>query len=83
MSMYVHLRMSSICLCMSMSCNVYVYRLISDARERERLERHAALREACSAGDAARVRQLVKQLGRDAATVINMTPDAQTTLLYK
>ena len=55
----------------------------TDARERERLERHASLSEACSAGDAARVRQLLRQLGRDAATVINMTPDGCSTLLYK
>ena len=57
--------------------------LTADARERERLERHAALREACSVGDAARVRQLLRQLGKDAATVINMTPDGSSSLLYK
>ena len=56
---------------------------VSDARERERLERHAALREACSAGDVARLRQILKQLGKDAATVVNMTPDGCSTLLYK
>ncbi|XP_017772148.1 PREDICTED: leucine-rich repeat serine/threonine-protein kinase 1 isoform X5 [Nicrophorus vespilloides] len=54
----------------------------ADAREKARLDIHAALRDACSKGDASSVHHLVSSLQKDAELIVNMAPTGSNTLLF-
>ncbi|XP_041989151.1 leucine-rich repeat serine/threonine-protein kinase 1 isoform X2 [Aricia agestis] len=53
-----------------------------DAQERERLSQHAALRELVQRGDAAALRDKLRDMGTAAGIVANLTPAGTNTLLY-
>ncbi|KAG8224988.1 hypothetical protein J437_LFUL005999, partial [Ladona fulva] len=59
-------------------------RLISnDEKERQRQERHTALRNACTQGEPPSViRAMVQGLGQEAELIINMAPNGSNTLLF-
>ncbi|XP_031347203.1 leucine-rich repeat serine/threonine-protein kinase 1-like isoform X2 [Photinus pyralis] len=54
----------------------------ADAREKARLDIHAALRDAVIQGDSSSVQQLVTSLAKDAELIINMAPSGANTLLF-
>ncbi|XP_014247457.1 leucine-rich repeat serine/threonine-protein kinase 1 [Cimex lectularius] len=54
----------------------------AEAKETLRQTTHAALREACIAGDAGLVRNLINELGGDVSTVLNIQPNGLNTLLF-
>lgn len=55
---------------------------ILDAREKAKLDIHAALRDSCSHGDVTSVQQLVSSLSKDAELIVNMAPSGANTLLF-
>ena len=55
---------------------------ILDAREKARLDIHAALRDACTRSDINSIQQLVSSLSRDAELIVNMAPSGANTLLF-
>ncbi|XP_066246944.1 leucine-rich repeat serine/threonine-protein kinase 1 isoform X1 [Euwallacea similis] len=54
----------------------------SDAKEKARLDIHAAVRHACSQGDINSVQQLLSSLQKDAELIVNMAPSGANTLLF-
>ncbi|KAF5301002.1 hypothetical protein FQR65_LT08985 [Abscondita terminalis] len=54
----------------------------ADAKEKAKLDIHAALRDACINGDANSVQQLVSSLSKDAELIVNMAPSGANTLLF-
>lgn len=53
-----------------------------DAREKARLDVHAALRDASNKSDAKALAELLQTLSKDAELIINMAPSGANTLLY-
>lgn len=53
-----------------------------DAKEKARLDIHAAIRDACTQGDVNSVQQLLQSLQKDAELIINMAPSGANTLLF-
>jgi ankyrin repeat protein len=53
-----------------------------DAREKARLDIHAALRDACCQGDVNSVSSLLSSLSKDAELIVNMAPSGASTLLF-
>ncbi|XP_015840648.1 leucine-rich repeat serine/threonine-protein kinase 1 isoform X3 [Tribolium castaneum] len=53
-----------------------------DAREKARLDIHAALRDACCQGDVTTVSSLLASLSKDAELIVNMAPSGASTLLF-
>ncbi|CAG9769543.1 unnamed protein product [Ceutorhynchus assimilis] len=54
----------------------------ADAKEKARLDIHAAIRHACSQGDLNSVQQLLSSLQNDAELLVNMAPSGANTLLF-
>ncbi|KAJ8942684.1 hypothetical protein NQ314_010008 [Rhamnusium bicolor] len=54
----------------------------SDAKEKARLDIHAAIRDACTQGDVHSVQQLLQSLQKDAELIVNMAPSGANTLLF-
>ncbi|KRT85722.1 Ankyrin repeat-containing protein [Oryctes borbonicus] len=54
----------------------------ADAREKAKLDIHAALRDSCGQGDVSSVQQLVASLSKDAELIVNMAPSGANTLLF-
>lgn len=55
---------------------------ISDAKEKAKLEIHAAIRDAVTHGDVSSVRNLLVSLQKDAELIVNMAPSGANTLLF-
>lgn len=53
-----------------------------DAKEKARLDIHAAIRDAVAKGDAVSVQHLLSSLQKDAELIINMAPSGANTLLF-
>nr|CAI5827766.1 unnamed protein product [Callosobruchus analis] len=56
--------------------------LITDAKEKARLDIHTAIRDACTQGDVKSVRKLLLSIRKDAELIINMAPSGANTLLF-
>ncbi|XP_019766471.2 leucine-rich repeat serine/threonine-protein kinase 1 isoform X4 [Dendroctonus ponderosae] len=54
----------------------------ADAKEKARLDIHAAIGHACSQGDVNSVQQLLSSLQNDAELIVNMAPSGANTLLF-
>ncbi|XP_050296551.1 leucine-rich repeat serine/threonine-protein kinase 1 isoform X5 [Anthonomus grandis grandis] len=54
----------------------------ADAKEKARLDIHAAIGHACSQGDVNSVQQLLSSLQKDAELIVNMAPSGANTLLF-
>lgn len=54
----------------------------SDAKEKARLDIHAALCDACTRGDVKSFQQLITSLSKDAELIVNMAPSGANTLLF-
>ncbi|KAJ8980099.1 hypothetical protein NQ317_008560 [Molorchus minor] len=54
----------------------------ANAKEKARLDIHAAIRDACVQGDISSVQQLLQSLQEDAELIVNMAPSGANTLLF-
>ncbi|XP_071051470.1 leucine-rich repeat serine/threonine-protein kinase 1 isoform X2 [Onthophagus taurus] len=54
----------------------------TDAREKARLDIHAALIDSCNHGDFDSMQQLLSSLSKDAELIVNMAPSGANTLLF-
>ncbi|XP_065157528.1 leucine-rich repeat serine/threonine-protein kinase 1 isoform X3 [Atheta coriaria] len=61
---------------------IILLREAADAREKARLDVHAALRDASNKSDAKALAELLQTLSKDAELIINMAPSGANTLLY-
>lgn len=55
---------------------------IPDAKEKAKLDIHAALRDAVTQGDVSSVQNLLASLQKDAELIVNMAPSGANTLLF-
>ncbi|KAG5883328.1 hypothetical protein JTB14_032528 [Gonioctena quinquepunctata] len=62
--------------------SVNLKKYIKYAKEKARLDIHAAIRDACTQGDVNSVQQLLLSLQKDAELIVNMAPSGANTLLF-
>ncbi|CAH0558750.1 unnamed protein product [Brassicogethes aeneus] len=62
--------------------SVEILKKAANEKEKARLDLHAAIRDACSHGDANSAQQLISSLGDDAELIVNMAPSGANTLLF-
>lgn len=55
---------------------------VSDAKEKAKLDVHAAIRNAVTQSDVVSVQNLVASLQKDAELIVNMAPSGANTLLF-
>lgn len=62
--------------------SVVTFLKIPDAKEKAKLDIHAAIRDAVTQGDAASVHNFLASLQKDAELIVNMAPSGANTLLF-
>ncbi|XP_021920937.1 leucine-rich repeat serine/threonine-protein kinase 1 isoform X3 [Zootermopsis nevadensis] len=67
--------------CEHMQC-MLILKQTADAKETSQQKFHAALRDACAAGEVSVLKSLLQQLGSEAQLVVNMAPSGSNTLLF-
>lgn len=61
---------------------IFAFSKISDAKEKAKLDIHAALRDAVTQGYVSSVQNLLASLQKDAELIVNMAPSGANTLLF-